>query len=248
MVKTFSPSRHQKFTIASLKLLIAKRPVAFYCGIWIFLLLVSTIAAQGLISPSFVKQQQLKSLTAGNVEQGASKSISKSAVEHQQSNQIPSSTQEENLQNTPSSTFVEVPNSSPVTIAQSQQNHAPLWLYSGILVTFVLGFLLIFISFSYKPQRLHKIKNTGKNLKSNHSQPKRKPKEQLPKQQRKQASQKVRKPIIAKSPAVLQQPLVKVIPPEPNVALNSGEESLADIMDLRKHQSLAELLGEKKIS
>ena len=247
MVRTFSPGRHPRFTLASLKLLMAKHPVAFCGGIWLFLLLVSTIAAQGLLSPSFVKQQQLNSITAGNLEQGASKSVHNSTVEQKQSNQIPAAIQEENLQNTPSSTNFEVPNSSPVTIAKSQQNQAPLWLYSGIFVTFVLGFILIFISFRYKPQRLQKIKNTGKNLKSNHSQPKRKPKQQLPKQQRKQASQKVRKPITAKSPAML-QPLVTVMPPEPNFVVDSGEESLADILDLRKHQSLASLLGEKKIS
>ena len=248
MVKTFSPGRHQRFTLASLKLAMAKHPVAFCGGIWIVLLLVSTIAAQGLINPSFVKQQPLKRITADNLEQGASKSISKSAVKHKQSNQIPSAIQEENLQTTPSSTNIEVLNSSPVTIAKSHPNQAPLWLYGGILLAFVLGFILIFISFSYKPKRLQTIKSAGKNLKINQRQTNRKPKQQLPKQQCKQASQQVQKRLIAKSPHVLQQPLVTVMPPEPNCAVNSGEESLADIMDLRKHQSLASLIGEKKIS
>ncbi|AFZ13690.1 hypothetical protein Cri9333_2846 [Crinalium epipsammum PCC 9333] len=247
MVKTFSPGRHQRFTLASLKLLMAKHPVAFCGGIWIFLVLVSTVAAQGLLSPSFVKQQHLKSITADNVEQGASKSIHNSAVEQKQSSKIPAAIQEENLQNTPSSTNVEVQNFSPVTIAKSQQNHTLLWLYGGIFVTFILGFLFICISFRYKPQRSQKIKSGSKKLKSNQNQTKRKSKEQLPKQQRKQPSQQLRKPIRAKSPHGL-QPLVTVMPPEPNFVVDSGEESLADIMDMRKHQSLAELLGEKKIS
>ncbi|HEY9695101.1 MAG TPA: hypothetical protein V6D15_23105 [Oculatellaceae cyanobacterium] len=248
MVKTFHQRRHQRLPLASLKLWIAKRPLAFCGGIWIALLLVSTIAAQGLMNPSFVKQQQLKRITAANVEQGASNSISNSTVEHKQSNQISSAVQEENIQTTPSSTNVEVPNSSPaLTLAESQPNQAPLWLYGGIFLAFLLGFILIFISFSYKPKRLQTIKSVGKDFKPNQRQTNRKPKKQLPQQQRQQASHQVRKRRVAK-PHVLQQPVVTVMPPEPNRAGNSGEESLADIMDLRKHQSLASLLGEKKIS
>ncbi len=249
MLKTFRQRRHQMLSLASLKLCMAKHPLAFCGGIWIALLLVSTIAAQGLMNPSFVKQQQKQRITAANVEPGASKSIRNSTVKHKQSHQISSAIQEENSQTTPSSTNIEVPNSSPtLTLTESPQNQVPLWLYGGIFLAFVLGFILIFISFIYKPKRLQTIKNAGKDLKSNHTRTNRKPKQKLPQQQRKQTSHQVRKPLVAKPMNLLQQPVVTVMPPEPNRAVNSGEESLANLMDLRKHQSLAALLGEKKIS
>jgi hypothetical protein len=263
MVKNFRPRRHQIFTLASLKLLMAKHPVAFCGGIWTVLLLVSAIAAQGIINPSFVKQQQTKVITAsnvepevsktvppGNFEHESSKSISNSAVKHKHSSEIPLAIKERTIQTTPFSTNVEVPpNSSPAfTTAKPQPKEPPLWLYGGIFLAFVLGCILIFISFSYQPKRLQTIKISTKNLKTNQRQTNRKPRQKLPKQQSQQVSQPPRKRRIAKSPHVLQQPVVTVMPPEPNHAVNSGEESLADIMDLRKQQSLASLLGEKKFS
>ncbi|QLE54120.1 hypothetical protein [Nostoc sp. TCL26-01] len=130
---------------------------------------------------------------------------------------------------------------SPITTTSENNNPLPLWMVAAIALSCASGCWVIFRLLNQSthrpkiqqpPASSHKVP-----LKSTH-QPKR-------------ASQTLNtQPIFASLPPLqpitplqaIRKPLVTILPPEPKNPFDESKESLADLLDWRKHNSLTAIL------
>lgn len=132
----------------------------------------------------------------------------------------------------------------PETSSQAS-NPIALWLLGTATLTCAAGYLVIYkrLNSSSRPAKLReRVKRSFTQGLTRRQQRKRLLQESPP----------VSTPLEPLPPVVPVpteiEPVVTVVPPEESHPLDSGEESLAEMMDIRKHQSLSSILGNSKSS
>ena len=142
----------------------------------------------------------------------------------------------------------EEPQSKPVTVENPAETSfpagsaMPLWLLSAVALTCATGYLVISkkLNSSSRPAKLRKSAESS----SEQMLTRRQQREQLhPGLPPVTAPLEQKPPITPPLPAEI-EPVVTVLPPEESHPLDSGEESLAEMMDIRKQRSLSSILGE----
>jgi len=218
-------ARHQPFYT---------RPLVLWGGVWVTLLVVGAVAAKGLLSAGPVEEKPESELMAQDAAEPAMPDTSSTPAQIQQTpSTLPTFTRVPEL--------LPEPSPKPPKVAQKPAG-VPLWLYGAIAFGCTAGSVLISLGFKRatpprKPAKRGKTKPqpvpTAKVRKpQQRSAPKRRPVSPTARE---------RSPIPAE-PAFIVEPMVTVLPPEESHPLDWDEATLADMMDLRKRQSLASLL------
>lgn len=139
---------------------------------------------------------------------------------------------------TPTPVFDQAPSPPPTTIASGQNAASvgmPLWFYGAIATSCATGTLLILIALRLKPSRRRR-----QPLKRSTTAPAAVRKKRPPSPKRRQVSSRPMQP--PPVTPVSAQPVVTILPPEESHPLDWGDDSLADMMDIRKRQSLSSLM------
>lgn len=220
MVKRSIKRQTQPGKLAGWQQLISKYPLAFWGGLWLVLLVIGAMATRGLLSPGSIVQDRRQWVSSAYVEQ------------EQPANHLVATTSNP----TPNSLrgFTQVPKDPP------PETGVPLWLYSAIALSCATGAVLILLGFFHKPRKiLKRVKTSSHRTRTVKI---RKNRQHNPPHRRPLLSNTRQQPPLPTAPSLLASPLVSVVPPEQSHPLDGGPESLADIMDLRKRQSLGSLL------
>ena len=115
-------------------------------------------------------------------------------------------------------------------------NPIPLWLLGAVVVSCAAG-SLVFYKWLKNPSRPHKrVKRSSAQLLKRRQQRQKQLQESLPVPTPLEPLPPVA-PVLAET-----EPEVTVLPPEESHLLDSGEESLAEMMDIRKQRPLSEFL------
>lgn len=139
---------------------------------------------------------------------------------------------------TPTPVFTQGSSPEPTAIASSQDAASeglPMWLYGAIATSCATGTVLILIALRLKPSRRRR-----QPLKRSTTAPAAVRKKRPPSPKRRPVSSRPMQnpPVATFSP----QPVVTILPPEETHPLDWGDDSLADMMDIRKRQSLSSLI------
>jgi len=253
MVNRSNNRRTKRSSLVSIHQVFYKHPVLLWGGLWVSLLLISSMAALGLMNPGYIVQKRTEAISPGSTQQQQAEAISPSDTQQEQAEAIsPSDTQQESPEPTPTSKinqrsldqrpgFTRVPE-------KSDDSSVPLWLYGAIAVSCSLGLVLIVLSFTYRPQPRKPIKRVGKNVQPTPAKTSKNPapkqRKRLLKKRRPVPSRQRRQPQVP-TPVFVVEPVVTVLPPEESHPLDWGDQGLAEIMDLRKQQSLTSLLSDR---
>lgn len=140
---------------------------------------------------------------------------------------------------TPTPVFTQGSSPEASAIASTSQDGAseglPMWLYGAIATSCATGTVLILIALRMKPSRRRR-----QPLKRSTTAPaavrKKRP---LSPKRRPVSSRRVQQPPVTTFSAT---PVVTILPPEESHPLDWGDDSLADMMDIRKRQSLSSLM------
>lgn len=220
----------QRLSLQIFQHLLHKHPLAFLGGTWASLMLVAYLAACGLLSPGSMEREKPPETTpSAMVEDSRTDLPSSTAVQGSQTPQ-PASTAVQDLP-TSQRGFTKVRVSSP-------EEGMPMWLFGALALSCATGTLLIYGSLRHSQPRRTPVKRKETSQKASPTTAIRK-KRQLPSRRH-----RLKKPISMPQPprSVADQPVVTVLPPDESHPLDWGEDSLADMMDLRKRQSLSSLL------
>ncbi|MBD1889148.1 hypothetical protein [Coleofasciculus sp. FACHB-SPT9] len=217
----------QRFSLVFLYQMVQKYPLAFWGGLWASMITIAAVAALGLFSTGPIEQEESKSvepMPAGTT------------VPEPEASLLPSFTTSQ-PSGTPLPGFTAVPE---VPEAPKQQE-VPRWLYGAIALGFVTGTLLIALNLSRSPQRksLKRSKPTASVRKKQRRPTQKQKRRPMPPQPAEGFSKPQEVPLMMTNYGMTE---VTVVPPEENHPLDWGEDSLAEIMDLRKRQSLSALL------
>lgn len=214
-----------------LRQLLYQHPLAFWGGLWFVLITVSGVAAIGLLNPGPIEQEaSVPSPTVSTIQE----SVAKKSEPSEPSVSTPES----------ASTFI----SEPTTVRESpSKKDLPLSLFGGIALGCAVGSLLITqaLKGSSQPRQSSRRAKPGTTVRK---------KRRHPPQSSRPVSRTVQ--LVNPQPNVQTQPNqqsttnnaftpVTVLPPEASHPLDGGSESLADLLDLRKRQSLASIMRGK---
>jgi hypothetical protein len=266
MVKRSNNRRTKRSPLVSIHQVFYKHPLFLWGGLWVSLLLISSMAALGLMNPGYIVQKRTEAISPGSTQQEQAEAISPGSTQQEQAEAIsPSSTQQEQAEAiSPSSTQQEQPEPTPASKInqksldqrsgftrvpeKSDDNSVPLWLYGAIALSCSLGLILIFLSFTYRPRPRKPIKRVGKNFQPTAAKTSKnrvpKQRKRLVKKRRLVPSKQRRQPQVP-TPVFVVDPVVTVLSPEESHPLDWGDQGLAEIMDLRKRQSLTSLLSDR---
>ncbi len=205
--------------------LLYKHPVVLWGGVWLALLLVGALAVRGLMSPGKAVQQQPKAIMSAAAQKAMPETTPSSNVIDP--NSLPA--------------FTKVPQISP---APEPSRGVPMWLYGTIAISSAIGSVLISLGFKHKPRYRKPIKRLNKSINRSQSAPTRKRQQRnLPPVARKRRRQVKNLHVTSIQTAYVPEPVVTVLPAENSYPRHQGSEDLAEMMDLRKRQSLTSLLG-----
>lgn len=231
MLNPSSNGSTQRLGVQILQELIHNRPLAFWGGMWASLVLVAYVAALGLLSPGTIEGDKPQETTpSAKIVEESPIGLPNSDVVQSSQSPVLNSAELKGFQ-TPESDFTNAEAASPTA-------SLPMWLFGAIALTCASGGLLIYGSLSQWKQRRKPLKRRAKSVKSS-------PTATVVRKQ--QSPSRIQRPKASKPSAqpprpVAQTPLVTVLPPEENHPLDWGEDSLADMMDMRKQHSLTSLL------
>lgn len=213
----------QRFSLVFLYQMVQKYPLAFWGGLWASVITIAAVAALGLVSTGPVEPEESKPVEP---------MPTVTTVPEPETPPLPSFTTSQSSE-TPLPSFTVVPEAP-------KQPEVPRWLYGAIALGFVTGTLLIALNLSRSSQRksLKRSKPTASvRKKTPHPTQKRRP--MPPKQAAEDFPKPQEVPLMMTNYGMTE---VTVVPPEENHPLDWGEDSLAEIMDMRKRQSLSSLL------
>lgn len=208
-----------------------RRPLAFWGGVWASLVIVACVAALGLLNPGTIESEGQPETTPKVVDDSSTELLPTTA-DVSQTSQF-SSTAFQNSQISQGG-FRTVDASTP-------GSGIPIWLFGAVALTCATGSLLIYGSMRESSQRRRRSLKRETSLRAVSSTGNRK-KQQLspPRSRQKRPKSGLGSPI-----STIDAPLVTVLPPEKSHSLDWGKDSLADVVDLRKRQSLASLLRDR---
>jgi len=213
------------------------RPLIFWGGLWIVLLTVGGVAAKGLLSPGPVEH-----------EKSGSEFISQRAAEPES---FSNTSNPSKIQPTPSTlpTFTRTTKPSPTVKvappppkAPQPSTGVPLWLYGAIAFGCTAGLGLIYLGFQRSVSSRKPVKRTGTKSKPVPTAKVRKKPPASPQKRRTAPPVARTQSPVVPEPVYIMEPTVTVLSPEESHPLDWGEQTLADMMDLRKRQSLSSLL------
>lgn len=221
-----------------LRQLLYRYPLAFWGGLWFVLMIVSGVAAIGLLNPGRIEPEaSLPSPTLSTVLESVAKPEPPPSVAKPEP--LPSVS-------TPASasTFI----TEPTTVRESpSKKDLPLSLFGGIALGCAVGSLLITqaLKGSSQPRQSSRRAKPGATVRK---------KRRHPPQNSRPVSRTVQ--LVNPQPNFRTQPNpqpttnnvfipVTVMPPEASHPLDGSSESLADLLDLRKRQSLASIMRGK---
>ncbi|NEQ22587.1 MAG: hypothetical protein F6K28_26080 [Microcoleus sp. SIO2G3] len=214
-----NPSEQPQPRLPLIERLIHDYPLVFWGLLWAVLISAGSFAT-------------LRLLSAGPIEQEASAPAPTAST----------------IQETPALPLVSTPNSNLTIVHKfTAKPDLPLSLIGAVALGCAGGSLLI-------TQALRRTTNPRKAPKRLKSTPNSRKKRQNPSRKRRSAP-KARQPVVSKPNLIalenqlpkIDNPLaqVTVLPPEESHPLDRGNQNLADLMDLRKRQSLASLMRGK---
>ena len=214
----------QRFSLVFLYQMVQKYPLAFWGGLWASMITIAAVAALGLVSTGPVEQEESKPVEP---------MPAVTTVPEPETPPLPSFTTSQPSE-TPLPSFTVVPEAP-------KQPEVPRWLYGAIALGFVTGTLLIALNLSRSPQRksLKRSKPTASVRKKQPRPTQKQKRRPVPPQPAEGFSKPQEVPLMMTNYGMTE---VTVVPPEENHPLDWGEDSLAEIMDLRKRQSLSSLL------
>ncbi|MBD2744728.1 hypothetical protein [Coleofasciculus sp. FACHB-1120] len=219
----------QRFSLVFLYQMVQKYPLAFWGGLWASVITIAAVAALGLVSTGPVEEEESKPVepmpAVTTVPESGTSPLS-SFITSQPSE-------------TPLPGFTAVPE-VPVAPEAPKQPEVPRWLYGAIALGFVTGTLLIALNLSRPSQRksLKRSKPTA-SVRKKQPRPTQKRRPTPPKQRTENFSKPQEVPLMMTNYGMTE---VTVVPPEENHPLDWGEDSLAEIMDMRRRQTLSSLL------
>ncbi len=132
---------------------------------------------------------------------------------------------------------------SPTETSFPAGSAIPLWVLSAVALSCAAGYLVIskkLNSLSRRPAKLRKSVESSSEQTLTRRQRREQLHQELPPVT---APLEQMPPVTPPLPAEI-EPVVTVLPPEESHPLDSGEESLAEMMDIRKQRSLSSILGE----
>lgn len=217
------PDQQDRSQFLFLKKLLDSHPIAFWGGLWIVLMSLGGVAAFGLLNP-------------GPIEQAGSKPTPITEVS------IPTPTLPSPTRQQPTPARVKA--STPALTQETSTNEGlPLSLFAAIAIGCAVGSLLVTRALQSPdesdptPKRIKPITTT------------RKKRQRLSKSHRvakmpKPAKSEPIKETLGKQRQATNNQLaqVTVLPPEESHPLDGGKENLAELLDLRKRQSLTSLM------
>ena len=219
MVKTSDNRRTQRIPLPFLHQLVYKRPVAILGGLWVLLLLAAAMAGRGLISPGTVDWEQPEFISPGLVGQVQPEPTLDATKVQEYPRAV--------------SALTRVPEAP-------KSEEMPLWLFGAIALSCAAGSMLI----SLRLRRQARPRKLIKRAKPAATVPK---KRQRPPQKHRQVPPVERQqPSVPARSAFLADPLVTVVPSEESHPLDRSDDSLADMMDMRKRKSLGSLLRKQQ--
>lgn len=231
MLNPSGNSPTQRLGVQVFQELIRNRPLAFWGGLWASLVVVAYVAALGLLNPGTVEWEKQPEATPKIVDDSPTGLLDATVEESQTA--LPTSTGFQDSQ-TSQGGFRKVDASAP-------EPGMPMWLFSAVALTCATGSWLIYGSMRHSSSQRRKSLRRETSLKASSTTAIRKKRQPSSRTNslKKQRS-RLEPPI-----SVADAPLVTVLPPEKSHPLDWGEDSLADMMDLRKRQSLEALLRDR---
>jgi hypothetical protein len=235
MVNPSGNHPQQQYRLQFLNQLIHRYPFAVLSGLWLTLILMSGIAGLGLLNPGSLEQEEsTPTPTQETIQQPV-------AIPKQQTIQqfIEKSTVSTEKTKSPASTET----------ASTEKDGLPLSLFIAIAVGCALGSLLLtqFLKASTQPRHPSGSSKPAVPVGKKRPHPSKKrrpiPKNPQPTGLTKPTLQTVDNGLRRTNDQSTQ---ITVLPPEESHPLDGREESLADMMDLRKRQSLASLMRSSK--
>ncbi|MEW5860616.1 MAG: hypothetical protein AB1861_25120 [Cyanobacteriota bacterium] len=216
----------QRFSLVFLYQMVQKHPLAFWGGLWASVITIAAVAALGLVSTGPVEEEKSKPVEP---------MPAVTTVPEPETPALPSFITSQPSE-TPLPSFTGVPK---VPEAPKQQE-VPRWLYGAIALGFVTGTLLIALNLSRSSQRksLKRSKPTA-SVRKKQPRPTQKRRPMPPRQPAEDFSKPQEVPLMMTNYGRTE---VTVVPPEENHPLDWGEDNLAEIMDLRRRQTLSALL------
>lgn len=211
----------QQYRLQFLHQLVNRYPLAVVSGIWLALVLMSGVAVLGLLNPGSIEQQE-------------------------QSTPIP--TEETILEPVAIPTPQTIQQSTPKSTASTEKDDLPLSLFFAIAVGCAVGSLVLtqVLKASTQPRQPTQPPKSAKPVgkKRPHPSKKRRPvsKSPQPKGSTKQTLQIVENGLSRGDNQHSQLAQITVLSPEEIHPLDGRDQSLADMMDLRKRQSLSSLM------
>ncbi|ARV58538.1 hypothetical protein BZZ01_07690 [Nostocales cyanobacterium HT-58-2] len=127
----------------------------------------------------------------------------------------------------------------PIKTPSGTANPTPLWMVAAIALSCASGSLILFLLLN-RPAQRQKVKNHINRYQARLTQRRPKLETRSPKKLPIFVQSQARTPVVAMSGQA--QPVVTVLPPEQNVSLGQGKESLASMLDIRKNIPLSAIL------
>lgn len=127
----------------------------------------------------------------------------------------------------------------PIKAPSNPINPTPLWMVAAIALSCGSGTLILFLLLNRPAQRQearNHINRHQKRLAKRRSELEPRPNKSVPAF----VPSKPKTPVVAMP--VQTKPVVTVLPPEQNVSPNQGKESLANMLDMRKHTPLSTII------
>lgn len=216
----------QRFSLVFLYQMVQKSPLAFWGGLWASVITIAAVAALGLVSTGPVEEEESKPVEP---------MPAVTTVPETGTPPLPSFITSQPSE-TPLPSFTEVPEVPEAP----KQKEVPRWLYGAIALGFVTGTLLIALNLSRSSQRksLKRSKATA-SVRKKQPRPDQKRRPMPPRQPAEGFSKPQEVPLMMTNYGRTE---VTVVPPEENHPLDWGEDNLAEIMDLRRRQTLSALL------
>lgn len=232
MLNPSSNGSTQRLGAQIVRELVYNHPIPFLGGMWVSLVVAGYFAAWGLLSPGSMEPEKppVTTQSAKMVEDSPTGLPDSTAVQGSQQ----SSTATQDSQ-TSEGGFTRVR-------VSSGEEGMPMWLFGALALSCATGTLLIYGSLRNSQPRRKPVKRRETSLKASPTTAIRK-KPQPPLRR-----QRLKRPIPVSQPptSVSNVPVVTVLPPDESHPLDWGDDSLADMMDLRKRQTLASLLRNRR--
>lgn len=236
MVKSSGKKSKKRLPQPTLVSLMQNHPILFWGSLLTVVLTVASVAALGLFNPDLTAPQKAESPVASTVEE--SQASPPTTIEESEAS--PPTTPARDSE-TPNPSFTRIPEPPPK--AAVKEGGTPLWLFGAIALSCTMGSLLLARKFnlSQRRQRSKKLSNKPSNKPSKPTPSSRKKRPYSSQKRRAvppSASAPPRKPSRPK-------PVVTILSPQETHPLDRDADSLAEIMDIRKRQSLSSILNKK---